>query len=133
METKAKDIMTRDVLKAVEGMTIEEGLRLLINTKITGAPVVDSKSRMVGVLSEYDIICSISKSEATDMSAFKKPIDFSKKVEAIDENTTLDTIMSMFVDSRYRRLPVINSNKELVGIISRRDIMRLFYYRARLA
>ncbi len=125
--------MTKDVLKAVEGMTIEDGLRLLINNKITGVPVVDQKTRMVGVLSEYDIICTLSKDKGSDMKTFKKPITFSKKVEAIDEDTDLETILKLFVDSRFRRLPVVNKKMELIGIISRRDIMRLFYYRARLA
>ncbi len=125
--------MTKDVLKAVDGMTIEDGLRLLINNKITGVPVVDEKTRMVGVLSEYDIICSLSKDKAGGKTAFKNPIVYSKKVEAIDEDTDLETILRLFVDSRFRRLPVVNKKKELIGIISRRDIMRLFYYRARLA
>lgn len=125
--------MTAEVLKAVEGMTIEEGMRLLVNNNITGVPVVDDKNKMIGVFSEYDVILVLAQSDKLDQEVFRQKIPFSREVQSVSENTPLEEVLRLFVDSRFRRLPVLDSAERLVGIITRRDIMRLFYYRARFA
>jgi CBS domain-containing protein len=50
----------------------------------------------------------------------------------VNEKTSLEEIMALFVASRFRRLPVVNSDGKLVGIVTRRDLMKLFYYRMTL-
>jgi CBS-domain-containing membrane protein len=132
-ETTAKEIMTRDIVRANEGMTIEEALKALINHRITGLPVVNESGKMTGVISEYDILNQISKSKKKNAKIFQEPILFSKKIDAISEDTPLDRIVSEFIDTKFRRLPVIDKAGNLVGIITRRDLMRVYYYRARLA
>lgn len=132
-ETTAKEIMTRDLIHATDDMTIEDALKVLINYRITGLPVVDKKGKMTGVLSEYDILDQISKSKKTNSKIFQQIIRFSKKVDAISEDTPLSKIVSEFIETKYRRLPVINKKGKLVGIITRRDLMKVYYYRARLA
>jgi CBS-domain-containing membrane protein len=132
IETTAKDIMTRDLIRATEDMTIEEALKVLINHRITGLPVVDKKGKMTGVVSEYDILSQISASKKKKGLIFQDKINFSKKIEAIGEDMPLSKIVAEFIDTKYRRLPVVDSKGKLVGIITRRDLMRIYYYRARL-
>lgn len=131
-ETTAKEIMTRDLIRATEDMTIEEALKVLINHKVTGLPVVDSKGKMKGVISEYDILTQISGSTKKHAEIFQEQITYSKKIDSITEDTPLSKIVSEFIDTKYRRLPVVDDNGNLVGIITRRDLMRIYYYRARL-
>jgi len=131
-ETTAKEIMTRDLIRATEDMTIEEALKVLINHKVTGLPVVDSKGKMKGVISEYDILTQISGSTKKHAEIFQEQITYSKKIDSITEDTPLSKIVSEFIDTKYRRLPVVDDNGNLVGIITRRDLMRVYYYRARL-
>ncbi len=131
-ETTAKDIMTRDLIRATEDMTIEEALKVLINHRITGLPVVDKKGKMTGVISEYDILAHISGSKKKNAKIFQEKITYSKKVDAIGEDTPLSEIVAEFIDTKYRRLPVVDHKGKLVGIITRRDLMRIYYYRARL-
>jgi CBS-domain-containing membrane protein len=131
-ETTAKEIMTRDLIRATEDMTIEEALKTLINHRITGLPVVDKKGRMKGVISEYDILSQISGSKKKNAKVFQELIIYSKNVDAIDEDTPLSKIVTEFIDAKYRRLPVVDRKGNLVGIITRRDLMRIYYYRARL-
>jgi CBS domain-containing protein len=131
-ETTAKEIMTRDIIRATEDMTIEEALKTLINHRVTGLPVVDQKGKMTGVISEFDILQHIAKAKAKNSKVFQEKIVYSKKVDAIPETTPLSAIVKEFVDSKYRRLPVVDGNGNLVGIITRRDLMKVFYYRARL-
>lgn len=132
METTAKDIMSTDIMSATENMTIEEALKILVNYKITGLPVVDKSGKMKGVLSEYDILKQLSKDKQLSEKCFQKKITYSKKVDAIKETLKLSKIMKEFVDTKYRRLPVINEEGILVGIITRRDLMRVFYYRSKI-
>jgi CBS domain-containing protein len=131
-ETTAKEIMTRDLIRATEDMTIEEALKVLINHRITGLPVVDDKGKMTGVISEYDILNQISGSKGKNAKIFQDKITYSKKIDAISEDTPLSKIVTEFIDTKFRRLPVIDSHGNLVGIVTRRDLMRVYYYRARL-
>ena len=132
MKTTARDIMSTELITAKDDSTIEEGVKLLVNNRITGLPVVNKTGKLVGVLSEYDILNQLSKLESMGTKAFRQKVEFSKSVEAIDEKTSLEKILSMMVNAKFRRLPVTNSKGQLVGIITRRDLIRLFYYRARL-
>ncbi|RYZ67301.1 MAG: CBS domain-containing protein, partial [Proteobacteria bacterium] len=64
---------------------------------------------------------------------FHKRISYTKKVNAILETTPLEDIMKLFVTTKYRRLPVVDTQGVLVGIVTRRDLMRVIYYRSKLA
>lgn len=132
MQTQAKEIMSKNPLKVSVGTSIEDALRLLVNHRITGLPVVDKADRMVGVLSEYDILLQVAKAKKSNRNIFAQPIKFSKKVFAIPETTSLEKVMAIFVKTKFRRLPIIDASKKLVGIVTRRDLMRVFYYRAKL-
>jgi CBS domain-containing protein len=132
-KTLARDIMATELVNATEDMTVEEALKVLVNYKITGLPVVDKTGKMMGVLSEYDILKQIAGSKKISQDIFQKKITFSKKVDAIADTTPLQKIMEQFVETRYRRLPVIDKKGKLIGIITRRDLMRVFYYRSKLS
>ncbi|NDD92756.1 CBS domain-containing protein, partial [bacterium] len=57
MQTLAKDIMSTNLITLTEQATVEDALKVLINARVTGVPIVDSKTGvMKGVLSEFDII-----------------------------------------------------------------------------
>ena len=133
MNTTAKEIMSTELMHATEGMTIEDALKVLINSRITGLPVVDKKGKLIGVMSEYDILVHISKAKSMKPEVFQEAITYSPTADSIEENTPITEIMKQFIELKFRRLPVVNSSGKLVGIITRRDLMRVFYYRARLS
>ncbi len=133
MDTNASDIMTRNVQTMKVGTSLEEVLKMLVNRKITGMPVVDAAGKMVGVVSEYDVLKQISSAKKLSHQAFQEPAEFTHSVDAVDEATPLNDIAERFVKAKYRRLPVVDSKGKLLGIITRRDLMRLYYYRAKLS
>jgi CBS domain-containing protein len=133
MKTIASDVMTRNVLTIQEGTSTEEVLKILINRKITGMPVVDSQGKMIGIVSEYDIIRQLSSRKKVVSEDFQAPVEYSKAVDSINQSATLAEVVDRFVKAKYRRLPVTDSDGKLLGIITRRDLMRIFYYRAKLA
>ncbi len=130
--TKAKDIMSSRLVVAKEGMNIEDAVKLLVNNKITGLPVVDKAGKMIGILSEYDIIARVGKDKKIDPALFKDNIPYSSVVQTVDEETDLYEILKRFIELKCRRLPVLDKEQRLVGIISRRDVMKVLYYRAKV-
>jgi len=129
--TKAKDIMTTELILGHPNMTVEDAIKALVNNRITGLPIVDNDRKIVGVLSEYDVIKSVEgKTEKHPIDLGAK-IDFTAKVTTIGEDAPLPEIFSLFLEKKVRRLPVVNSKEELVGIITRRDVMRVLFYRSK--
>lgn len=130
--TTAKDIMSSRLIVAKEEMNVEEALKLLVNNKVTGLPVVNTKGEMVGIISEYDIIVSVSKQKKVDPESFRGALPYTKVVEAVREDTTLEDVLERFISAKCRRLPVLDKGGRLVGIISRRDVMKVLFYRAKV-
>lgn len=131
MTTYAKDIMTTELILANPGMTIEDAIKMLVNNRITGMPVVDEARRIVGVVSEYDIIRAVDSFDTDKPLNLARAIDFTQKVATTSEDTPLSKVLRQFVEKKVRRLPVVNAKNELVGIITRRDIMRVLFYRSK--
>jgi CBS domain-containing protein len=129
-QTTAKDIMTADPITIREGDTIEQALKVLVNQRVTGLPVVDKKGKMVGVISEYDIIQQLSKHDQIKPSVFREKAMFSEKPFGLPESTPLKEIVKHFLDQKFRRIPIVDKNGKLKGIITRRDLMRVYFYRA---
>jgi CBS domain-containing protein len=130
--TLARDIMSSKLIVAHEGMNVEEALKLLVNNKITGLPVVNRQGQMIGILSEYDIIARVGKLKKLDAQSFQGDLPYTKQVEAVKEDTSLEDILDRFISLKCRRLPVLDAKGHLVGIISRRDVMKVLYYRAKV-
>ena len=131
-KTTAREIMSTHLINATSDTTIEEALRVLINNRITGLPVVDKKGKMIGVVSEYDILQQVAKNK-NNPNVYQEKIQFSKKVDALKEDTPLKSILEEFINTKFRRFPVIDKKGNLIGMITRRDLMRVFYYRAKLS
>ncbi len=129
-KTTAFDIMSTELLTIREHETVEDALKILVNNRISGVPVVDANNKMIGVLSEFDLIRQIS--DHPTHSAFQDKIIYTKGTLTIPTTTKLQEILKYFIDSKYRRLPVVDSEQRLVGIITRPDLMKLFFYRAQL-
>ena len=130
--TTAQDIMSTELITIQEGETVEQAVKILINKKITGLPVVDSSLKMIGVLSEFDLIRQISEHKDLTSDIFREPIQFSKKAFSLPSTATLAEVVKHFLDSKFRRIPIVDVQGRLVGIITRRDLMRVYYYRAKL-
>jgi CBS domain-containing protein len=133
MKTTAQDIMSTELLTIQEGYSLEEALKMLINNRITGMPVVNKQQELIGVVSEYDLMIQISEMASPEKADLSVPFKYSHIATAIPSTTDLNDIIKMFIEMKYRRLPVVDAKKRLVGIITRRDLMKLFYYRSRLA
>jgi CBS domain-containing protein len=109
----AKDIMTRDVITVNPAMTVKSLAMTLIKNQISGAPVADKVGKIVGVVSESDIVAKKGKDVKSIMS---------KKIISVREETPVEEIARMMTTHHIKRLPVMNDGK-VVGIVSRADIV----------
>jgi CBS domain-containing protein len=117
---EARDAMTRDVIPVHPDDTIEQAIRSLVDNRISGAPVVNDAGELVGVISEYQLLeiaydPNIKRSKVRDF--------MTKDLLTVNANALLTTVATLFVSHRIRRVPVLENGK-LVGIISRRDILK---------
>jgi len=110
----AKDIMTKDVI-AVNPLTPVKSLaKILSKNHISGAPVVDKSGKVLGVVSEADILARSGKQVKSIMS---------KRVIGVIEDTPVEEIASLMTTHKVKRIPILRGEK-LAGIVSRADIVR---------
>lgn len=116
MTVTVHDIMTPDVLTVPADMPTENAARMLFDRGISGMPVVDEAGRLVGVVTEYDIISRGGRTVADIMTT---------DVVTVSEDSDVETVAGILTTRRVRRLPVVRDGK-VIGIISRADLVRLF-------
>ncbi len=146
-ELVAKEIMNKNVITISKDASIEELSEILLKNNISGMPVVDEEDNMIGIVTEGDIIVqdtdlhfpryfrlldSIIYLES--LSKFKKNLKkhlatkvediMTEEVIVVEENTTVSDIANLMTEKNINRVPVIDENKNLVGIITRADIVK---------
>lgn len=109
----AKDIMTRDVITVSSTITVKKLAMTLIKNQISGAPVAGKNGKIVGVVSEADIVSKRGK----DVKAI-----MTKQIISVSENDPVEKIAQLMTTHKIKRLPVMRGDK-VVGIVSRADIV----------
>jgi CBS domain-containing protein len=117
---KAKDIMSQTVTTIRYDGTLLDAIQLLVCKEISGLPVVDEKGKMVGIITEKDILNFVFSG---NLKNTKVADVMSKEVVSFSPETGVDTIALTVGQNRFRRVPIVEGNK-VVGIVSRRDIIR---------
>ena len=148
--TLARDIMTTDVIVANKNDIIANVANLLIKEKIGGLPVVDEENKVVGIISETDIMKKESHVDSPRMLNFIQGIIFlddmkkfedemraiaaykvedlmSKDIITVNENDTFDYVANVMINKSINRVPVVDENNFLKGIICRYDIIKAMY------
>ena len=114
-----------DLITFRPDQTIEEAIEIIIDKRISGAPVLDESGKLVGMLSEKDCLRII-----VDQAYHNLPIDSKKvsdymtaDVKTVPPDSDVVSAANQFLHSPIRRMPVVE-NGVLKGQISRRDILR---------
>jgi CBS domain-containing protein len=141
-----RDIMTRDIVKVMPDTSISEIALLMSQHRISGVPVVDEQDRVLGVVTELDMIVRNTR--------FKLPAFFtllnatiyletpahlkerlhhmlgltareimSEKVMTVTADASIEDLAELMVGQRANPIPVVE-NGRLAGIVSRSDIVR---------
>ena len=115
-DLRASHIMTTEVMTLTPDTLVENAARTMFENSISGMPVVDDDGRLVGVVSEFDIISKHGERVGDIMT---------QDVVTVGEDTDPETIARMLTEQRIRRIPVVRDGM-VAGIISRSDLVRLF-------
>lgn len=122
---RAGDIMTRKVVMVTEDTPVEEVERLLALKTISGVPVIDRDNKVIGVISEADLILSEIRQEGRRNGKKASDIMTSPPLIAY-EDTDLEELGKTMIERKIRRIVVVDGENRPIGIISRRDIIRTF-------
>ncbi len=145
MMLKAKDIMTKDVITVLPEATVEDLARILMEHKISGVPVVDNEKKMIGIVTENDLIrknkrfhiptiirlfdayillgSDKAEEEIKNMAATTVDEIYTKEVVSIEEETTLEDIATIMAEQHIHLLPVL-SDTIVVGIVGKADVVK---------
>ncbi len=129
---RASDIMTRDVIWVSPQTPVPEAIGLLSLYNITSAPVLDADGEVVGIVSELDLLKGrMPHDPRSSMRARPDGPDPARVVEEVmnepvlclpDTTDTAD-LAEVLVSNNVRAVPILRGH-ELVGIVSRRDVLR---------
>ncbi|HHV76443.1 MAG TPA: CBS domain-containing protein [Syntrophothermus lipocalidus] len=143
---KAKDIMTKEVITVRPEQSVEEVAKILADNRISGVPVVDDTGKLVGVVTESDLMIKARdlelpfyitlfdsiiflqsprrfNEELKRFTASKVKDIMTTQVAAVDEDTPLFDIARLMTAKSINRVPVVRDGK-VVGIVTRNDVVR---------
>lgn len=117
------DYMAREPITFRPEDEILAAVRTLLNERISGAPVVDGRGRLVGMLSKKDCFEAVYSSSYHQEWGGRVQDYMSKDVATIASGTDIVTAADLFSRSSFRRFPVME-NGRLIGQLSRADLLR---------
>lgn len=120
---KVHEYMTADLVCLTPDTDLAKAIDTLLQHRISGAPVVDERKRLVGILSEGDCLKGTLTGSYFEEASIKVSDVMTRLVETIDLDADIISVAERFVQSGRRRFPVLDDGR-LVGQISRRDILR---------
>jgi CBS domain-containing protein len=127
---RAKDVMSNGVMSLASDATVMEAARLLVNCRVSAMPVVDDEGRMVGIVSEADLLrCVADGGEPTNgapgLCSCKVADVMTRDVVTAGEDMPVAALARLMTERRVKRLPILREGV-VVGIVSRIDLLRAF-------
>jgi len=120
---KLEEIMTRPAFSARKDTPVKDIAFEIFYGFFSGMPVTDSDGRVIGVVTEIDLLKQIRQGK--DLEKLKADEMMTKELVTIDINTTLDDVLNIMIEKNIIRIPVTEKD-HLVGVIARRDILRYY-------
>ncbi|MFM7583470.1 MAG: CBS domain-containing protein [Caldilinea sp.] len=129
-----RDRMTSPAVTVTAETPFQDALKLMRDRRLRRLPVVDSAGRVVGIVSESDLLHA-SPSPATSLSVWEVNYLLWKlkigdimthRVLTIEEETPIEDAASLMVNNKIGGLPVVDGRDRLVGVITETDIFRAF-------
>ena len=140
---KVRDVMTKPVVSVDSEAPISLAIRLMLQKKISGLPVVDASGNLVGVVTEGDFL---RRAETGTQFAPPRWLEFlmgpgplardyvkahgrkvsevmTRDAKTVDEDTQLNDVVALMERNHIKRVPVLRG-KKLVGIVSRANLLR---------
>jgi CBS domain-containing protein len=118
-----RDYMTRNVVKLQPEMEILRAVHELIDGRVSGAPVVDDRDSVIGMLTERDCMKVVLNAAYHQEQGGLVREFMATDIEVMDPDLSIVDAAKSFYEKTYLRYPVVDGGR-LVGVISRSDVMR---------
>ncbi|MFA5512910.1 MAG: CBS domain-containing protein [Candidatus Kapaibacterium sp.] len=122
---KAKDILLKKGLEVItigDRKTLGEALRVLVNNNIGVLPVLSTEGKLIGILSERDILRKAASTPDTFMNTLVSDV-MTKRIIYADYDDDIDYIESIMTLNKVRHLPIMK-DKIITGLISIGDVVK---------
>jgi len=117
------DFMSKDLVTLTPDMEINRAMNILLDRRISGAPVLDSDGFLIGVLTKRDCLkAALDASYYRDWGG-RVEVYMSHPVTTIEASMDVISATNLFIEKPFRRFPVMDGGK-LVGQLSRTDALR---------
>lgn len=113
-------IMTTDIVTSRPNVSIEAAIDALLSEEISGLPVIDDDGRLVGVITEFALLAVAYDRRVKNHTVSQH---MTRDVISVDIDDPVSRVADLCIVHRVRRVPVMKDGR-LVGIISRRDVLR---------
>jgi len=140
---KAKDVMTADVLSVTEDTSVLEAIRLMLQRKISGLPVIDAAGAPIGMVTEGDLLRRVELGTERQRARWieflagpgrqadeyarangRKVRDvMTRDVHSVPEHASLNDALASMERYRIKRVPVMRG-RTMIGIITRSNLLR---------
>lgn len=115
---KIRDVMTHPVFTIAPSTSMREAQRLMKENRCSGLPVMEGR-RLTGIVSMDDVIRALDEGAITDQAESR----MTRNVIVLEEDMPLSFAISYLDKYHFGRFPVLNAGKDLVGIITSRDVI----------
>jgi CBS domain-containing protein len=120
---QVKELMTKDVRTCLATDSINEAARIMWESDCGCVPVVEEDRKLVGIITDRDI-CMAAYTQGRTLTQMSVDGVASKNVVTVHENDSLHRAEQLMHDAQIRRLPVVDSKDQLVGMLSISDLAR---------
>lgn len=115
------DIMTREPVTISPDSNLFDCAKKMVKKKV-GSIILADKKKLVGFISEWDILWTLTKKSSEGLKKIKATDISPRKIAIIRPNTTINKAIEKMKKLKFERLPVVHKNK-LVGVITIKDIL----------
>ncbi|MCX7091903.1 MAG: CBS domain-containing protein [Methylobacter sp.] len=117
------DYMTKRLVTLAKDTDVVDAVKKLLDHKITSAPVVDQRGRLLGMFSEKDVMNIVLETVYNQSMSGKVGDYMTREVISVDADSSIVDLAEKFQQTTVRSFPVFQDN-DLVGIVSRTDVLR---------
>lgn len=110
-------IMNSDCIKLKPNYTVKGTIETFRVHHLSGAPIVDFQNKVIGVISEYDLLIQAAT------KSLSETIDYKSNVISALPESTLKEVLIIFYKQKLKWLPVVNKGNFLQGVVTRIDIL----------
>ena len=117
------DYMTKRMVTLKEDTDVVEAIQMMLDHKITCAPVVNNQGKLVGMFSERDSMKVVLETAYNQSMVGKVGEFMTREIKKVDANSSILDLAEQFESSTVRSFPVFEDS-ELVGVVSRTDVLK---------